>query len=218
MTNETFRLLLLCTPGIICYFLCKVLIGPRQKTNVEHILEIFVYSIISYLILSLGEGLWSLLNYGSFDSDVFEVFTGEKSLNPKIVSGAVASGVFLAIILSYVTNYNLFHRMCQKLRMTKRYGEEDVWHYFHNATDGQQIDWVIVRDYRVKLAYYGHIATWSDSGLTRELLLYDVDVYRNEDYKYLYSLQHLYLSRNAEDISIEVTPEDAETEDTEINL
>lgn len=117
----------------------------------------------------------------------------------------------LSYLLSYCTHYNIANRLGQKIRATNRYGDEDVWHFFQNAPDDQKNHgWVIVRDLKADLAYVCFISTWSDSGTEREVVLSDVSVYSNTTGDYLYDAKHIYLSRNRDDLMIEVPPAHAE--------
>ncbi|MFO8055666.1 MAG: hypothetical protein R6V10_00025 [bacterium] len=111
----------------------------------------------------------------------------------------------MAYLISYAARFSIINRIGQKLKATKRYGDEDVWHYFHNAPDTQKNEgWVIIRDIKAELAYYCYISAWSDTGKNRELILSEVSVYTNDSSDFLYDAQHIYLSRNNDEITIEV--------------
>jgi hypothetical protein len=121
------------------------------------------------------------------------------------LTGGVLSAFALCLLLSYLHRYNALNFIAQVIRATNRYGDEDVWHFFHNAPERQKNDgWVFVRDHKLDLVYYGYINVWSESGKQRELVLSDVSVFHNKSGDELYSSDVVYLSRNAEDLTIEV--------------
>lgn len=212
MNEFTINVLVLGLPGIICEFLCRKLIGQRsQRTTIETVLRVFLFSILSYTLVCVLDATLSAAYGLGFQSGVIGVFLTNK---PKVEVGlliqAVCAGVLLAYILSYCVHYNLLNLIGQKIRATGRYGDEDVWDFFHNSRDSEKdTGWVMVRDLKADLACYCYISTWSDMGMERELVLTDASVYRNSTGEYLYEARHIYLSRNKDDIMIEVPPANA---------
>ena len=85
--------------------------------------------------------------------------------------------------------------------MTKRFGDEDIWDFFHDIPD---IEWVFVRDHSFNLNYYGWIQAYSDPNEPRELLLRDVKIYDSLTGDCLGELDAIYLSRKNHTITIEV--------------
>ncbi len=214
MTSETFKFLVLGLPGIICYFLCQKLIGKPKRTTINTILLIFLYSILSYLLLSIFHAQVNCIAGNGFNSDIIDVFTdGQKNITAVILVFASLSGVILAYLLSYLNHKTIVNRIGWKLKATRRFGDVDVWHYFHNSEFWKTEDWVFIRDLKANLTYYCSITVWSDSGELRELVLNDVSVYTSDTGEHLYDTQHMYLSRNSDDLVIEIPPADAETID-----
>jgi len=212
MTEYTIKILIVGIPGIICFFLSRKLYGKRTQNTTDTILLVFLYAVLSYGLVGTIEAVINFQNNLGFRSDTFDIFLGKKQdVSLEILIRGILSGTFLAYILSFCVHFNIANRLGQLISATKRYGDEDVWHYFHNAPDSQKNDgWVFVRDLKEQLVYYCYISTWSDSGEDRELILSDVSVYSNETGDYLYSSCHIYLSRNKDDLMIEVPPSDAE--------
>lgn len=212
MTEFTFGLLVIGTPGAVCYFLCQKLIGKPKRTTLEVILLIFLFAVLGYALASFTMAAASMLLGNGFRSELLESALHAR-LTPTLgqTVQVVAAGVVLAYLLSYLARFNVVNLIGQKIGATRRYGDEDVWHYFHNAPDDQKNGgWIMVRDLRAGLVYYGAISTWSDSGMERELVLYDVSVYTNDGAEHLYDVAHLYVSRDRHDLTIEVPPDDAE--------
>jgi len=212
MTNETFKLLVLALPGIICFFLSQKVIGKSKRTATNTILLVFLYSMLSYLLLSIFHSIYNCIFNGKFESDVISNFLSpDKDISVLILFFTSLSGLVLAYLLSYLNHFNIANRFGQKINATKRFGDEDVWHYFHNSAIGPQNDWFMVRDLKADLSYYCNITVWSDSGGVRELILHDVSVYTNSTAEHMYDAQDLYVCRNRDDIMIEIPPPNAET-------
>lgn len=211
MNEFTVTLLVLGLPGIVCYFLCHKLIGKPQRSTMESILLVFVYSVLSYTIVSCVDAACNAGFGLGFQSDIASVFLkSNATVSPVLLIRSVCAGILLAYILSYLVHNNVPNRVGQKINATKRYGDEDVWHYFHNAPDSEKNDgWVMVRDLKADLAYHCYISTWSDTGLDRELVLSDASVFSNSTGEYLYDARHIYLSRNKDALMIEVPPANA---------
>ncbi len=218
MTEFTVKLLILGLPGIICYFLWQKLIGRREKTTVEVILYVFVYTILAYMLVYAYESLVYFAVGGQFDSQAKTILLGEDwEVTPQLMLRAICAGVVLAYLLAYCVRYNIANRLGQRIRATQRYGDEDVWHYFHNAPQDQKNEgWVMVRDLKTDLTYHCYISVWSESGMDRELVLSDVSVYSSSTAEYLYDAQHIYLSRARDELTIEVPPHDAEQDEAYI--
>jgi len=212
MTEYTIKMLIVGIPGIICYFISQKLYGRKDRSITETVLLVFLYAVLSYGLVGTVEACINFYKNHGFISKTFDIFLGkETDLDLQVLIKGVLSGIFLAYILSYFMRFNITNKFGQIIHATKRYGDEDVWHYFHNAPDSQKNGgWVIIRDLKEKLAYYCYISAWSDSEKERELVLSDVSVYSNEGGDFLYSVDHIYLSRNKDDIMIEVPPSDAE--------
>ena len=211
MTQETFKILVLGLPGIVCYFLCQKIIGKTKCTVINTIFLVFLYSVLAYTLLGLFHSLYNLIFGNGFESNIIDtVLDASTDIPVWILLAATVSGVILTYLLSYLNHYNIANPFGQWIKATKRFGDEDVWHYFHNSSIGQNHDWFIVRDLKANLSYYCSIAAWSDSGKNRELVLYDVSVFSNSTSEHYYDTQHMYLSRNIDDLIIEIPPANAE--------
>lgn len=113
-------------------------------------------------------------------------------------------GVPVAFSASAFHTYKLANRIGRFIRVTRRFGDEDVWDYFNNLPDIPEYEWVFVRDHKTGLVYFGWIYAYSDSEKDRELLMCDVDVYTNDKGEFLYKTGMLYLCRDRYDLTIEM--------------
>jgi hypothetical protein len=110
-------------------------------------------------------------------------------------------GVLLAFFASALYTNMTINRIGRFLKVTRRFGDEDVWNYFNNI---REVNWVFVRDHKLDLIYFGWISVCSDSEKARELLMRDVRVYSNSTNDFLYEVSLLYISREPFDLTIEV--------------
>jgi len=206
ITEFTFRLIIVGIPGIITYFLLSKLIGRVGKNSIEIVLLIFLFSILSYSLYNLFASLICNIVGLEYSNDIVnKLFKKADSVKYNDILWTSFVAVILSFVISYLHRYNILNWVGQKIGATKKYGDEDVWHYFHNASDKQKNDgWIFIRDHKLNLLYYGYISVWSESEKNRELVITDVTVYNNEDGEYLYDTNHLYICRNIDDISIEV--------------
>ena len=79
--------------------------------------------------------------------------------------------------------------------------------------NSKDLEWIVLRDHRLGLAYKGWIQLYSYSGMSRKLLLNNVEVFDNASGVRLYDVPRLYVSRDQHEISVEiagVTPEEAD--------
>ena len=209
MVSEfTITVAVLGLPGIVCYFLTRKLSSGRSRNTLEVFLLIFLYSMLSYCLFAVVCSLCGLVSEMSSMPSILEVaLSDEKELSSKQLMGGIGSGAALAYLLAYARRLGVANWVGQKIGATKRYGDEDVWEYFHNAPEKEKNDgWLMVRDHKCSLVYYGCVSVWSESGEERELVLSDVGVYSDEDGGFLYSAEHMYLSRARDDLTIEVPP------------
>jgi heme exporter protein D len=109
--------------------------------------------------------------------------------------------IIVAFVASYINSHKLINKIGQKLSVTARYDDADVWECFNDEFKSK---WVYVRDHKLNLLYYGWINLYSDSEKPRELLLIDVKVYNNLSGEYLYSCDMLYVAREKSELSIEI--------------
>jgi hypothetical protein len=206
LTDFTLKIIFLCIPGITCYFILSRLIGKFNKDTVEIILIIFVFSVFSYLVYGFYCAFVNIFYGYGFKTNIVESFFKNNSqLTYLDILGSSITSIFLAFIFSYFYRFNLLNKFGQIIRTTNKYGDEDVWHYFHNSPDTDKNGgWIIVRDHKYNLAYYGFVSAWSDSAKMRELIISDVTVFTNDDSQELYKTNHIYICRKIEEISMEI--------------
>lgn len=176
------------------------------------IIEIIAYTVLSCLVYDLVVGI--INNYSKSDIEfVFFKITSEDQIfsNTQFLFLTIINYVF-GIISAYFYNYKLAYKFGRLIKITKHFGEEDVWSLFHSTKD---IDYIYLRDHKTGLTYYGFIELFSDSGEKREVVLGDVSVYKTDGGSYLYDVPKVYLSRDEYDITIELPIENNEKKEEE---
>lgn len=213
ISSEVILLILFLFPGIISIFIFETVTNKIDRKDWKDVALIFIYSIISYTGYNCTARLINLLfrtNFKIYDFKIIKL--PETSLilpSTEIIIGVTLISIVVGYILVYFDRYKLLNKLGQLIGATKRYGEEDLWEYLHNA---EVHDWVYIRDHKLNLIYYGNITVFSDSEKERELILENVDVYKedmgiyleNTDYNkyFLYHADNLYISRDRFDLSI----------------
>ncbi len=206
ITNFTIQIIILGIPGIFCYFISSKLVGKIGKNNLEEFLAIFLFSILSYALYSLGIIVFNFIFCVDFNNEVFNaIFKSQPSIKPNEVIGATLTSIFLAFLISYLYNYNLLNSLARFIKATNRYGDEDVWHYLH-TNYLKDIDWFVIRDLKNDIMYLGKISTYSETEKDRELLIKNADVYRNSTGELMYGADDVYVCIAKNDITIEVNP------------
>ncbi len=187
-------------PGIIGRMLYYKLIGKREKKDWEEFFEILIFSLVTYIIYA---NICSFFNTGKF---ITEISIFNKILNEEIpiewnkIYPATALAIIIALIASAFHTYKLINKFGRFINVTKRYGDQDLWDLFHNTPN---IDWVVIRDHKLDLAYFCYEKYVSDLGKKRELILEDVEVFNNSG-EYLYRTDAMYLAREDYNLTIEV--------------
>jgi len=116
-----------------------------------------------------------------------------------LLASGIACGIGLGI--TFLETRKVHFRLANKIGLTKKLGEFDVWGYVFNS---ESVEWATVRDHRNGFAYDGWVKLFSDDSERAELLLSNVDVHKNDTGQHLYSVASLYLSLARGDITIEL--------------
>lgn len=202
----TLRVVLLFFPGVLCALIVHALTIQRERTTPQFLTSAFVYGVSTYLLLATFREAYA------FGAKVagwkapprvtfFNVLTNEKA---RIAWGeiglSVAVALLLALVMAVVLNNNVLHKAAERVGISRRFGEVDVWGYFFNSP---QIRWVAVRDLATDTVYEGWVEAFSDTGAAPEVLLRDVTVKRNSTGTKLFDSKRVYLARDKVSLIIE---------------
>lgn len=112
---------------------------------------------------------------------------------------------FLSIATGYVfakiDNFKLVNKVAQFIKVSNKYGDENLISYFLNAKD---VNEVYVRIPTINITYHGMLNSFSANKDTVELVLRDVKVYDYESSKLTYELDKVYISRIQNELIIEI--------------
>jgi hypothetical protein len=111
----------------------------------------------------------------------------------------------VALLASFSVNYKIFNKIARILRVSTKYGDENLFSYYLNSED---LDWVYVRDIENGLTYQGRIDSYSENANMQELVMYDVTIFSYEESDELYSIPSIYLSKSLGHFIIESIPKD----------
>ena len=200
----TFRLLLLFLPGLVGFYLIvdKLTVHRRFKLH-----AVLLYSLLqgfgSYGVYGLI--VWALLaarKIGTADVVFFRAIR-DAAIVVDFREVALVTGisVILGFIVSAFISHKLLYRFARRLRITRKFGDLDVWAFLMTSPDVSA--WVIVRDLEQDLMYAGYVQLFSESGARDELFLRDVTVYRNSTAEERYQTPGLYLPRARRHLLIE---------------
>ena len=209
ITSFLIRIIFIFIPGLICYFLFSQLTGRRAKEHWQNFLVILTFSVLCYfsyfVLVTMLNSLIKLLNPSSRGIELFfikSIFDEKVPLNWNEIILVSIIGFAMSYVFALYYNKNIVTVLGILVKVTTRYGDEDVWNFFHNVVP--DIEWVVVRDHKLDLLYYGWIDAYSDSGENRELFLKEASVHDNETGDFLYKVESMYISRDRFDLTIEV--------------
>jgi hypothetical protein len=203
ISELAFRLLLLFLPGLLCAYVIDELTIHRPRELAFFLLKSFVLGMGCYFTYwAVIKGVHLLWPGAPLSELIFLRALVDSKVTFSFAEIAYVSilAVVVGCLVSFSAKHKLVNRLAQWSRVTKKFGELDVWGYMLNIPD---IVWVTVRDHKNNLVYDGWIQAFSDDSKNAELLLRDVSIYKNDTGERLYQSGAVYLSRDRGDISIE---------------
>lgn len=201
----------LALPGFIGIKVYRQLTARSSKKNWEDFVEVLLFALLSYLACALSYETVNAVAGTHFRVDILDSLRSfDKAEAENIGEGfhwldislSCILGVMLGYGAAYLNNYMVVTRIGRTIGATKRYGDEDVWNFFHDSEKGHS--WVYVRDHKLGLLYFGEIYAYSDSQKDRELVLKDVTVHDIASGERLYKRDVLYFSRDRFDLTVEI--------------
>lgn len=197
-------------PGIIAATIANKLTVHSRWDSFKFALYAFVLGVLTYASLQLGVYAADLFNSwcsGTRSWRHLAIWMVAQDGSTAIPPWEIATAVFLSVPLAFVVSagvqYKVLTRVGNWLRVTTKYGDENLYTYFLNVRD---TDWVYVRDKENSLTYEGRVVAFSENDDVHELVLHDVVVYRYEDSSRLYAVPTVYLSKPTGRFVIETVP------------
>ena len=164
-------------PGLICKLTIQIFTYFEKKGPFYFVIQSIILGFLCYLTTDL---IFMILEFIT-GSDLFDNFLTRQLINPNasinVIGISIVSllSVPIGLLISFVINRKYAHRFANWMKITNQFGDADVWSFSFNATE--PTEWVIVRDIKYGLAYYGWVRAYSDTHRENELLLNDVIVY-----------------------------------------
>lgn len=186
-------------PGLISTILCdKLLVHAERWDAFKYGVYTFVFGVGSYV--ALQSAVWLLAATDRHlpwleARDQLQLWTtliSGKSLDFSEVGWATAIAPLIALVSVYFVNKKIINRAAQKLGISNKYGDENLFSYFLNSPD---VYWLYVRDPGAALSYRGAVRSFSETKDVQEVVLTDVTVYSYPDSDELYRLDSIYLSK-----------------------
>ncbi|MDR0893153.1 MAG: hypothetical protein LBN24_11160 [Mediterranea sp.] len=209
ITELVWKLFILLLPGVIA----TIMINQVSEHKKSSIFEFTVYSAVlglsSVLIMEIFYSLWNVLvaiftwnfhslRWGTNLSLWDNLFGNRVEINKIEIIISYIFSIPLGVAYGYISSKKILNRLFKKWKLTNRYGDNDVWSFLCNSPE---IDWIYLRDKSTQLTYFGKLRAFSDSGKKREILLQEVEVYRDENR--LYDIDSVYLELDEYQFSIE---------------
>jgi hypothetical protein len=199
-------------PGIIATVIAdKLVVHVRPWGSFKYGLYAFVFGVTCYGVLQIvaRAQAWLPLDWQPLSSlaGTLQVWSVVGNASPAVafpeVFAATVMGVPVAFVSAFLVNHKVFHRLGNKIRVSRKYGDENLYTFYLNS---KELDWVYVRDFERKLTYQGRIFSFSENDTCQEVVLSDVTVFGYEASEEYYSVPTLYLCRPRGSIVIEQIP------------
>lgn len=198
-------------PGLIASVICdKITVHSKRWDAFKYSIYSFLFGVLSYGLLQFVEYAYQhILGFlckpyviQTSTLAVWSIIQNEKA--PIVLSEigwATLLSPVVALIASSLVNYKVVNKIAQKLRVSQKYGDENLFSFFLNA---KEVDWVYVRDKEAGFTYFGRVVSYSECDSIQEVVLSEVSVYEYETSDLLYSVPLIYLSKKLGSFVIEV--------------
>lgn len=197
ISELTLKLILVLIPGAIASRIYQKVTIHEKWTNFQFVSNSILFGALSYLLILL-------LNYITDYFDGINLFWSNlptKEIPGETILHACVSAILIGFSVSAIDHYKLLNLLAKSLRISRKYGDENLYSYFVNSPDVTEI---YIRDRSNGFTYHGFIDSYSENESTYEIVLRNVAVYAYEDSSHQFDLNKLYISKSKNDIVIEV--------------
>ena len=206
INTAVLALVLIFIPGILCYGVVSSLASKRTRDNTTIFLQIFIYGVASYMVIAVCNYAYpsgtAYLGIKLEDIALLNPSSIEKSgISPRPIGAASVVGVILGVFVAVNINSSLLMTACRAIRITRRFGDPDVWSFLLNSKDTD--NWVTIRYKDRAHIYQGYVRSFSGGDGDRELILELVQVYDFDTAEKVGEIPILYLSFKRDDLVLE---------------
>jgi len=201
LTEFTLRIILLFLPGIISFIIIDNLTIHKEIKVHQILIHSLLLGFLSYSFYYLTLQIINVCIAVDFGFAFSEILLN-KDAKLDFAELAVVTGisVLVGFLFSFLINYKVLYRIAHSLKISRKFGDSDVWSYIMNS---KASEWIIIRDNQLDLMYEGWIQAFSEGSEKDELFLRDVKVFVNSSGDELYEIPGLYLPRKRENLAIE---------------
>jgi len=197
----TFKIILLFIPGIISYIIIEKLISHREPKIFQTLANTLILGFVCYSFYYVLIQLINMFSKTNIECLFFKALLYEHTeINFGEIAIVAALSIPIGLLFAFLINYKILFRIANFLKVTKKFGDIDVWSYIMNS---KNVEWIVVRDIENDLMYEGWVEAFSDSTETDELFLSDVIVFENSTGDELYKTPALYLPKKRENLIME---------------
>jgi hypothetical protein len=219
-TSElTIRLIVLLIPGLIAALMIETLTVHTKWSQFRFVLYSILLgyaSYFSYQAFEIVRGVvcWAWTHTFSYNQLSFwgSLFSPKVPISLREVFVTCVFSILLGMVMSGIIQYKVVNRIARWLRISEKYGDENLFSFFLNA---KEISWIWVRIPSKNLTYEGYRESFSETETIREVVLRDVKVYRYEDSEFLYEIPAIYLCLPVNDIIIEMPKQPGKEDSSE---
>jgi len=219
ISDLVWKLFLLLLPGVITTLFVRYITTNKNYTPFYFIIYSAIFGLGTFFLLEIIISVYNIFR-AVFSSKIEVCWNLNLSIWDSIINGksdfkklelifAYIAAIPFGLIIGYFIQHKTLNDFLQRIKLTTRFGDGDVWSHFLNM---ENVEWIIVRDKQNNLAYFGSIRSYSEANDKREILLESVDIYTSDSWIKLYSSEAVLLELNDKQFSIEL-PEKVNTEE-----
>lgn len=210
ITELVWNLFVILLPGVVATLMLRHITTNKHYSIFDFIIYSATLGIGVLIIMEMFYSLYSIC-YGIFNSKVRliwglnltiwdNIFNGQRKLNKLELFFSYLLSIPFGFFWGFLITKKIAMKIFQKLNLTNRFGDDDVWSFYLNSPN---TGWILVRDKKENLTYFGKVSAFSDTTEKREILIKDVIVYTTDKWEKLYESNAVYLELNNFDFSIE---------------
>ncbi len=195
ISEFTLRIILIFLPGLITFIIIEQLTAHQEIKTYRFFINSLILGILCYLLYYPI----SLVSNQRFHF-IQNLLNNKSGPNSEEILFATLLSFPVGLIIARLINHKVLHKIAQKLKVSNKFGDIDVWSYILNS---EIPGWVVIRDIENDLMYEGWIQAYSNTTEKDELFLRDVKVFTNSTAQELYKTPGLYFPRKRENLTIE---------------
>jgi len=213
LSEFTLHLLFVFLPGIVAFLVVDKLTCHQRYASYEVLLGTFLLGVLSYFILFGLEcaclPVWSWLSGNGMSLSVPQLafvqsLQGKTGWSAGEIALATLAAFPVGLISAYAINAKWLFRFgrLKRVGVSNKHGDISVLNYVlnHRCRDF----WITVRDRKHGLAFQVYLVAYPDGENREEIFLKDVQVYDIVNRGLLYEAKGVYISRNMDDVEIEM--------------